>query len=191
MPPDEFIAAKLRAERGEEQPDPFLLRHMDAYPERWAEYGDVAKQAQRNWLKLLYPRNGLARESTQRKLAADVQQMAGEDPSPLEMLLAGRITALQIQVSVYEQRLAANQFTNLTLCEFLPESLVRAGGQLTDAVEHLLRVRKLIASTKQPVETSVAKNCKGTKTDSRQKLPTPRGAVGHNRINGMMTASTN
>jgi hypothetical protein len=63
-----------------------LRQVLDAHPEFWQRFGDLALQAQTAWLQLISGKDLLLRESLVRKPDQLKAELAGTDPSPLEKL---------------------------------------------------------------------------------------------------------
>jgi hypothetical protein len=73
---------------------PALQMLLDATPEVWPAYGDLARVAEDAWVELVSGPNLLLKESLRRKLA-ELKSELPSDPaaSPLEQLLVERVGA--------------------------------------------------------------------------------------------------
>ena len=104
-----------RADRGDAGALAEVRRVYDAVPELWREAGDLAKQAELAWLKTTLGAQRTAREATERMAAELRRQIAGEDPPPLERLLAERAVVCWLQLnyvgSILAQRLGGDGLT--------------------------------------------------------------------------------
>ena len=75
------------AKRGRKELLPQLRQFLDEQPELWEYYGNVARQAQANWLKLIGGTNLYMQETMTRFAEAQRADLAGPDASPLERLM--------------------------------------------------------------------------------------------------------
>ena len=80
-----------RAERGDLSVLPVLWKLLDANPQAWQSWGDLAMQAETAWVTLVAGPNLVLKESLTRKLVALRAELAGPTPSPLVRLLVDRI----------------------------------------------------------------------------------------------------
>ena len=89
-----------RAERGDRSALPALEMLLDATPEVWRAYGDLARVAEDAWVELVAGPNLLLKESLRRKLA-ELKSELLSDPaaSPLEQLLVERVAAGWLQTA--------------------------------------------------------------------------------------------
>jgi hypothetical protein len=71
---------------------PAVRKVLDTLPEFWRDIGDVAAHTAQAFVTKLAGKDALLQECTQRTLAAMTQELEGPNPSPLETLLARRIT---------------------------------------------------------------------------------------------------
>jgi hypothetical protein len=91
-----------RAEAGDRSVLPQLRRALDGAPDLWRGYGDLAAHAEASLAMLAAGPNLLLAESLKRRLAELKAELGGESPSPLEKLLAERITATWLQVNYFD-----------------------------------------------------------------------------------------
>jgi hypothetical protein len=81
-----------RAEGGDRSAQPALAMLLDATPEVWRSYGDLARVAQDAWVELVAGPNLLLKESLRRKLAElKSELLPSPAASPLEQLLVERV----------------------------------------------------------------------------------------------------
>jgi hypothetical protein len=135
-----------RAQQGDEGALAELRRVLDAHPDFWQRYGDLALQAQAAWLHLISGQNVLLREALQRKLDQLKAELAGTDPSPLEKLLVERATATWLQLQ-YADAAYAQAKVNSSSAQH--QSIQRrqnsAQQRHFQAVKMLVTVRKLLS----------------------------------------------
>jgi hypothetical protein len=143
-----------RTQRGDRSVLPALRQALDAHPEIWQAYGDLAAQAQAAWLDLLAGPDVLLRESVERKLAALRAELAGPDASPLEWLLVERVAACWLQTmfadGVYAQA-REPQATPAVLRELMrrQESAQR---RYLASIKQLALVRRLLRPALSPLQ---------------------------------------
>src|SRR3954453_5441618 len=109
--PESVIGPELRqlvarAEQGDDSALPALRRLLDNTPALWREYGDLARQAELAWLRLMCGSNLALRESLLRKAAELKAELGGEAQPPLEKLLVERVVLCWLQVHYADVRLA-------------------------------------------------------------------------------------
>src|SRR5437763_879687 len=89
-----------RAEGGDRSALPALQMLLDAKPEVWRAYGDLARVAEEAWVDLAAGPNLLLAELLRRWLAElKAELLAGSAASPLERLLVGRIATSWLQAA--------------------------------------------------------------------------------------------
>jgi AcrR family transcriptional regulator len=76
------------ANKGDQQAVADLRRLLDDHPEIVDQLGDLARHAEAAWLDRIAPSDVLTRECVRRQLAQFRKDLAGENPTPLEGLLA-------------------------------------------------------------------------------------------------------
>jgi hypothetical protein len=96
-----------RAREGDQTVLPGLRRLLNDNPRLWECHGDMAQQAEEAWLRLAAGHDLFLHESLRRKLQELREELAGDNPSPLERLLVERVAAQWLQVyyadAVYAQ----------------------------------------------------------------------------------------
>jgi hypothetical protein len=133
-----------RAQQGDESVLPELRQVLDAHPEFWQGYGDLALQAQAAWLHLISGQNLLLRESLQLKLDQLKAELGGMVPSPLERLLVERATATWLQLQ-YAGAVYAQVKTNSSAQhQALQRRQNSAQQRHLQALKMLMTVRKLL-----------------------------------------------
>ena len=141
-----------KAEAGDRSVLPQLRRALDGDPDLWRGYGNLAAHAEASLAMLAAGPNLLLAESLRRKLAELKAELGGESPSPLEKLLAERITATWLQVAYFDALLAQAGGAG--------DARLRALQRLQDAahrrhlagVRQLAVVRRLLRPAPSPLE---------------------------------------
>jgi hypothetical protein len=123
-----------------------LRRLLDAHPDIWQEYADLARQVEDAWLSLLDQGNVLPREALQRRLAAFKEELAGPSPSPPERLLVERIAVCWLQVCYADLLSYPNmrKCTSLTVFAAAERRQDRSQRRYLAAIKQLALVRKLL-----------------------------------------------
>jgi hypothetical protein len=166
QPPDEDELRLLieQARRGEAAALPALRAALDARPELWERYGDLASHSQRAWIDLIAGNDRFLAEALGRKVGALAVEMAGPDPTPLERMLVARITANWLQLHHAEAAQAQSGAVSLGHAEFTSKHRARADKSFMMAIASLATIRRLL-----PADTS-------------KRLPTRPG--GHDPADG-------
>jgi hypothetical protein len=141
-----------KAEAGDRSVLPQLRRALDGDPDLWRGYGNLAAHAEASLAMLAAGPNLLLAESLRRKLAELKAELGGESPSPLEKLLAERITATWLQVAYFDALLAQAGGAG--------DARLRALQRLQDAahrrhlagIKQLAVVRRLLRPAPSPLE---------------------------------------
>jgi hypothetical protein len=91
-------AALERARGGDRAALPAVQAALDAHPELWERYGDLAAHARQSWIGLIAGTDLFLAEALSRKVGAMAAELAGPAPTPLESLLVGRVIACFLQI---------------------------------------------------------------------------------------------
>jgi hypothetical protein len=136
-----------RVEEGEEGAMPALRGFLDENPDLVRRLGDVARAAENVLLGEL-TNNGehpITEVVMRRQLAAMREEIAGEDPSPLEKLLTERVVATWIEVQIFDSFCAQNlRKAHTRQGDYLQRHLDRAHRRHLSAIRTLAQVRKLM-----------------------------------------------
>ena len=111
----------------------------------WEESGNMAYQVQESCLKAFFgPKALLTQEAQRRKCAALRRELAGEHPTPLEMLLVDRIVMSGLHLH-YAEALYAQHLETFSLKqnEFYQRRLSLAQNRYLAAIRTLAQVRRL------------------------------------------------
>ncbi|OAI41755.1 hypothetical protein AYO40_02320 [Planctomycetaceae bacterium SCGC AG-212-D15] len=155
---------------------PELRKLLDAHPEVWGAYGDLAHQVLATWVKLISGSNLLLSESLNRKLQAMRAELSGPDPSPLEKLLVERVLACHLHV--YHADAMVVETTNATPGQHraLQDRLTGAQHRFLKAIKALATLRKLIKPPISPVEIATR-----SMAETTPKATTPGHGAGRIR----------
>jgi hypothetical protein len=143
-----------RAEQGDRSVLPELRKALDATPEIWKKYGDLALQAEGSFIELIAGNNVLMAESLLHKLAEMKGELGGPKPSPLERLLVERVTATWLQVNYADALFAqvGGQQTSPALLRERSQFQQAAERRHLTAIKTLAVVRKLLKPTPSPLD---------------------------------------
>jgi hypothetical protein len=142
---DGLDALLQRARAGDPAAPPALKAYLDANPALWDQAGDLAAHAERAWVALIAGPDAVFAEALHRKAAALRAEVAAPDPSPLEELLAARVSACWLQV-YYTEGVHAQQAKEMTprLADYSQRRVESAARRFNQAVAALAAVRKLL-----------------------------------------------
>jgi hypothetical protein len=136
-----------RANEGDDLALAQLRAFLDAHPQLWQHYGDVARQARAAWTQLIAGQDSLLKEAVERRAQQVREEVGGPEPSPLERLLVDSVVCSWLQShysdAAYAQIKPA-QATPAILRE-LREHQQSAQRQHLLAVKQLALVRRLLS----------------------------------------------
>ena len=149
---EEMRQLLLRAQEGDQAALPGLRQLLDRRPELWRAFGNVAGHARDALVALGSGKSLLARESILRRMKELEADLAGPAPSPLERLLAERITICWLQNYLAdldavhkdraETRQACHAQRRASACQ----------GRYLSAIRALAMVRKLLRASLTPLQ---------------------------------------
>jgi hypothetical protein len=99
---EEIKGLLVRANAGDKEVMPELRWGLEEMPELARRFGNPAAHVERATIEGYAGEDLLAKESMSRNLALMREELAGEDPSPLERLLAERVVATWLQLQYFE-----------------------------------------------------------------------------------------
>ena len=147
-------ALMVRAHEGDRGALPQLREILDEVPSLARKLMDPAEIAEQSAVGLYSSKEDLlAREVIPRVLEQMRSELEGEDPTPLERLLADRVAATWLQVQCYETLYAQNA-AKMTLAqgEHHQKRMDRAHNRHLSAVRALAQVRRMAP----PVQINIA-----------------------------------
>ena len=133
-----------RARDGDPEARPRLREVLDRHPEVWRHFGDLAAHAERAWVELIGGQDDGLKESLARKVADLKAELAGPTPSPLEQLLAERVTATWLQVHYADAAVAQAGGLSLRQADFAARRQDQAHKRYLTAIGALVTVRRLL-----------------------------------------------
>ncbi len=173
-----------RARQGDRTVLPELRKALDENPDIWQAAGDLAKHAEATWIRLISKDDLLVHESIQRELDRRRQELAGEDPTPMEKQLVDRIIACWLALQHAELMAASMAEHTLPQREHYLKRLDAAERRHTAAVSQLTKVRELLPRKQKAVAEEVTTPKKPARQNGHaaKEAVKPRKA-GRNRMN--------
>src|SRR5829696_369204 len=153
-----------KAEAGDAEARKKLRRLVRATsPEIIGRASDIARRAEWVLIKTISAGEPLMEEALEARLALMREEIAGEDASPLEILLTERVVAGWLLVEVLEGLIAAQFYKGAPKSSRLPPSYIIQQSRILEgatrrylaAVRELARVRKLQAGAPVQANTQV------------------------------------
>lgn len=134
-----------RAQNGDKKVLPALREAMNRAPEMYRILGDLSKQVENSVVKNISGDDLVTKEAIPRHLSDMKRELAGDDPSPTESLLAERIAACWLQLQYYEAIYAQNlRELSIRQSEFQQKRIDQAHRRYLSAIRTLAQVRKLV-----------------------------------------------
>jgi hypothetical protein len=139
-----------KAEKGDKDAVPEIRQILDEHPDLAWRFVDVAHIAEDALIKRMTKEGDLAtREVMRCQLEAMREEIAGENPSPLERLLAERIVATWLQIQLFEGLYARDMFKSTTIAQgsYHQKRLDQTYRRHLSAIRALAQIRKLLKGT--------------------------------------------
>lgn len=164
-----------RAQQGDRTAVPALREYLEAHPEVWQEAGDVAKQAEEAWKRLIAGQDLLIAESLSRKVEALKAELISPFPTPLERLLVDRIAACWL--ALHHAEATAPRMAGATPAQHVAaqKRINICQGRYIHAIRALATMRKLLKPALAPI-------------DIASRMTTPTAAATHNRISAALAS---
>jgi hypothetical protein len=155
---------------------------LDQHPEIWRHIGDLAVQVEIAWVDLICGKDDGMKECVLRKVRELKAELGGPSPSPLERLLAERVTACWLQLHQADAAAAQAKGQSLKHAEFALKRQDRAHQRYVTAIGALATFKKLMPiSATSPVPLEGASSISGRGADPEvigQGMPGPRSGSG-------------
>ena len=145
--------AKRQKKQPKDEFDSLLEREMfDQHPGLWKASGDLARIAEDSLIDKATGDDLFFKESLRRHLDQLKEELAGSKPSPLERLLADRVSACWLQVhywdTIYSQSLGSDN-SSWKASEYYQRKLDQVQSRYLAAIKSLAQVRRLLGITVQ------------------------------------------
>lgn len=136
-----------KAEKGDEDAVPEIRQILDEHPDLAWQFVDVAQVAEATLIEKMTREEDLAaKEIVRCQLKAMREEIAGENRSPLERLLAERVVATWLQIQLFEGLYASGFSKSMTLAQgsFHQKRLDQTYRRHLSAIRALAQMRKLL-----------------------------------------------
>jgi hypothetical protein len=138
------------AEKGQEDAVPEIRQILSEHPDLAWRFVDVAHIAEDTLIKKMTKEGDLAtKELIRCQLEAMREEIAGENPSPLERLLAERVVATWLQIQLFEGLYASGMSKSTTIAwgSFHQKRLDQTYRRHLSAIRTLAQMHKLLKGT--------------------------------------------
>ena len=174
---DDLQILLQRCQQGDRGALPQLRAVLDQHPEVWRHIGDLALHAELAWVELICGTNDSMRESVLRKVRELKVELGGASPSPLERLLAERVSACWLQVHHADTSFARAKGLSLKQADVALKRQDRAHRRYLTAIGALATFKKLMpSSATSPVPLDGASSISGRGADVEGDWPGDAGA---------------
>ena len=132
-----------RAQDGDKDALPVLRKVLDEEP-RIARFVNLGRDVERSIVKRISGDDVFTQEAIPRNLKAMRKDVAGENPSPLERLLAERITVCWLELQYFEAIYAQNLGNlSITQSDFHQRRIDKAHRRYLSSIKALAQIRKM------------------------------------------------
>jgi len=139
-----------KAEKGDQDAVPEIRQILDERPHLAWQFVDVAQVAEEALIEKMSGEEDLAVKEIMRcQLKAMREEIVGENPSPLERLLAERVVATWLQIQLFEGLYASGMSKSTTIAwgSFHQKRLDQTYRRHLSAIRALAQMRKLLKGT--------------------------------------------
>ena len=151
----------------------------ESAPEVIIQAADIGRRGQWTLIKTVAANDPLTEEALIRRLDLMRAEVAGPNPSPLEVLLAERICSLWLLIEALDMLVSVQVLADLPREQRSPMSFLRhvfkwqesANRRFLSATRELARVRKLQNNNAPAVQFNTQINLETTGTDQRGEEP--------------------
>jgi hypothetical protein len=133
-----------KADKGDDKVVPAIREILDETPDLAWGLRNIGKMAERLLIKEMTGDDLLAKEMMEHQLESMRSEIAGQDSSPLELLLVERIVATWLQVQLFESLYATNLGKHtLAQGNYYQKRLDRTHRNHLSAIRTLAQIRKM------------------------------------------------
>lgn len=138
-----FMALVDRAQDGDEEALPVLRKVLDEAPEV-ARIIDLARNVERSIIEKMTGDDVFTQEAIPRNLKAMKKEVAGENPSPLERLLAERIAVCWLELQYFQAIYTQNLHNlSITQSDYHQRRIDKAHRRYLSSIKALAQIRKM------------------------------------------------
>ena len=147
------------AAKGDERASQALIEACQTMPELWRYLSTLSSLAVRSWVDLLAstgPGREIVRHTTEKEIERKRSEVAGENPSPLERLLAERVALCWVAATYADAEYTRKLKEGMSFREgeYYSKRCEQTNRQLLKAIESLARVRRLLT----PMQINIGQN---------------------------------
>jgi hypothetical protein len=154
-----LTAMSQLAAKGDERASQALIEACQTVPRLWEILSTLSSLAVRSWVDLLAserPGAEIVRRTIEKEIERKRSEVAGEEPSPLERLLAERVALCWVAATYADAEYARRLKEGMSFREgeYFSRRCEQTNRQLLKAIESLARVRRLLT----PMQVNIAQN---------------------------------
>jgi hypothetical protein len=154
-----LTAMSQRAGAGDEEASRALIEACRTVPKLWEIMSTLSSMAVRAWVDLIAadrPGAGVTRRTIEKEIERKRNEVAGEDASPLEQLLAERVALCWVAATQADAQYARKLSEGMSFREgeYYSKRCEQTQRQLLKAIESLARVRRLLT----PMQINIGQN---------------------------------
>jgi hypothetical protein len=154
-----LTAMSQRAGAGDEEASRALIEACRTVPKLWEIMSILSSMAVRSWVDLIAsdrPGAEVTRRTIEKEIERKRKEVAGEDPSPLELLLAERVALCWVAVTHADAQYTRKLKEGMSFREgeYYSKRCEQTQRQLLKAIESLARVRRLLT----PMQINIGQN---------------------------------
>jgi hypothetical protein len=151
-----------------------LLEDLERGEELTYGLGDLANMVRNRIIDLMAGKNIVAQEALRRSLRDLIVLLGGEDPTPIEMLLAERAAVCCLLLWRYEDRAVNQEGMTIAQAEYQQKLITAAHNRFNSSLKTLAQVRRLkLPSLRAQINVAVGPqqvvNERGRPRDSNSK----------------------
>lgn len=135
-----------KAEKGTKKAVPEIREILNEHPQLSWKLIDLSKLTEGLFINKMSRDEDLAsKEAMKHQLACMREEVAGDNPSPLERLLAERVAATWLQAQLFEGIYASSMFKSMTLAQadYHQRRIDKAHRRHLSAIRTLAQIRKM------------------------------------------------
>ena len=154
-----LTAMSQLAAAGDERASQAVIEACQTMPRLWEILSTLSSLAVRSWIDLLAserPGAEIVRRTIEKEIERKRNEAAGENPSPLERLLAERVALCWVAASYADAEYARKLKAGMSFREgeYFARRCEQTNRQLLKAIESLARVRRLLT----PMQINIGQN---------------------------------
>ena len=150
---------------------PEVRAFLDIHPDVWRRFGDLAMSAKLALIDRAIGGQPAIKEATLRRANELETELAGNDPSPLEKVLASHVAVAWLAAAEAETTAVNGRSMPVGHAEFLDRRRDRAGKRLESAAKTLAIVRKLLLPAPAPIEIATRLGGQAARAATRMNAP--------------------